>query len=220
LGYYGASYFDFLGLQYVDASLERLILFSYPTFVVLMSTFVYKKKISLKQWIAISITYIGICIIFLPVLLEKDIKYSLFGVAMIGISAITYASYLVASEHFVPKFGTVRFTTFAMIVSCLMVIIHFALDSNAHILNLPHKVYLYGLIMAVFCTVLPSYLISEGILQIGASKVGILGSIGPVSTISLSVLILGETLTIYQILGGSIIVFGVVWLNYSKSGKK
>ncbi len=217
IGYYGASYFDFLGLQYVDASLERLILFSYPTFVVLMSLLVYKQKISAKQCIAIAITYLGICVIFLPTIMGNTVEYSFFGVIMIVISAITYASYLVASQYFVPKFGTIRFTTTAMIVSCLMVILHFSLDSNAHIVGLPNKVYFYGIIMAVFCTVLPSYLISEGIRQIGASKVGILGSIGPISTISLSIIILNESLTLYQVAGGCIIVFGVVWLNYSKS---
>ena len=220
LGYYGASYFDFSGLQYIDASLERLILFSYPTVVVLLSALVYKQKISKKQMIAILITYFGMCIIFLPALMYKDIKYSAFGVLMIVLSAITYASYLVASQHFVPKFGTVRFTTLAMVISCLMVILHYSLDTQASVVGLPSKLYLYGFLMAVFCTVLPSYMISEGIRQIGASKVGILGSVGPVATIGLSILILKETLNIYQVLGGVIIILGVVWLNYTKSGKK
>lgn len=220
LGYYGASYFDFLGLQYIDASLERLILFSYPTIVVLLSTLVFKQKISTKQAIAIAITYFGMCVIFLPAFLHKEIKYSGFGILMIVFSAITYASYLVASQHFVPKFGTVRFTTAAMSVSCLMVLLHFGLDPNAHIIGLPTELYIYGFLMAVFCTVLPSYMISEGIRQIGASKVGILGSVGPVATIALSILILGETLNVYQVIGGAIIIFGVVWLNYSKAKAK
>jgi drug/metabolite transporter (DMT)-like permease len=216
LGYYGASYFDFEGLQFVDASLERLILFSYPTIVVILSALVYKQKIKPSQVIAILATYFGMCVIFLPTIIHHDIKYSAWGVILIIMSGITYASYLVASQHFVPKFGSIRFTTWAMSVSCLMVLLHFGLDPKAHILNLDSEVYLYGFLMAIFCTVLPSYMISEGIRQIGAPKVGIIGSVGPVATIALSILILNEQMNIYQFIGGSIIVTAVVWLNYQK----
>ena len=217
LGYYGASYFDFLGLKYVDASLERLILYIYPTVVVILSAIVFRKKISRKQMLSILITYVGVLVIFLPVLTEKEIKVSFFGVNMIVLSAITYASYLVASQYFVPKFGTVRFTTAAMIVSCIMVIVHYLFDSQANVFGLDKEVYFYGVLMAVFSTVLPSYLISEGIKRISASKVSIIGSLGPVSTISLSILLLGEEPNKFYYIGGVIIIAGVVWLNLEKA---
>lgn len=220
LGYYGASYFDFLGLKYIDASLERLVLFVYPTAVVLLSLVFLKKKIQKKQLLAILITYFGLAIVFFPGLFGREYRSDAFGVTMIVLSALTYASYLVASQYFVPKFGTVRFTTAAMIVSCIVVAIHYSLDVDADVFGLPKMVYVYGFVMAIFSTVIPSYLISEAINRLGASKVAIIGSLGPVSTISLSILFLGESLNIYQILGGVIIIFGVVWLNYSKSSVK
>lgn len=220
LGYYGASYFDFLGLKYIDASLERLILFVYPTAVVFLSFIFLKKKIQKKQLLAILITYFGLAIVFLPNILGQNYESDIFGITMIVLSALTYASYLVASQYFVPRFGTVRFTTAAMIVSCLVVAIHYSLDKNANVFDLPIMVYVYGFLMAIFSTVIPSYLISEAIKRIGASKVAIIGSLGPVSTISLSILLLGESLNIYQLLGGLIIIFGVVWLNYNKSSSK
>lgn len=217
LGYYGASYFDFLGLKYIDASLERLILYIYPTIVVVLSALFLRKKVTVKQIVSILITYVGVLVIFLPVLLGKEVKVSFFGVSMIVLSAITYASYLVASQYFVPKFGVVRFTTSAMIVSCVVVFIHYLLDPMASVLDLHWKVYAYGFCMAVFSTVVPSYLISEGIKRIGAPKVSIVGSLGPVSTIFLSVVLLGEELNRYYFLGGVIIIVGVVWLNLEKA---
>lgn len=216
LGYYGASYFDFLGLKYVDASLERLILYVYPTIVVILSAVFLKKKITTKQIVSILITYVGVLVVFLPVLLGKDIKVSFFGVSMIVLSAITYASYLVASQYFVPKFGVVRFTTAAMIVSCIVVLVHYSLDPIASVFGLPWQVYALGFAMAVFSTVIPSYLISEGIKRIGAPKVSIVGSLGPISTIFLSVVLLGEELNRYYFIGGAIVIFGVVWLNLEK----
>jgi drug/metabolite transporter (DMT)-like permease len=216
LGYYGASYLDFEGLQHIDASLERLILFSYPTVVVLLGAFWYKRKISFWQIFAILVTYVGILIIFLPVFWTPNLKYNWLGVGLIIGSSITYGSYLVASEHFVPKLGTIRFTTLAMTVSCSAVLIHYLVSPSATVIDLEPKLYLYGFIIALFCTVLPSYFISEGIRRIGSAKVGILGSVGPVATILLSVLILNETLTIYQVIGGSVIISAVVWLNYKK----
>jgi len=217
LGYYGASYFDFQGLQYIDASLERLILFVYPTIVVLLSALVLKSKLEGKQFIAIAITYIGLLVIFLPNFIVTDVEVSVLGIVLILLSALTYASYLVASQFFVPKFGTVRFTTYAMVISCVVVMIHYFLDEDASVIGLHWKVYLYGFLMAIFCTVIPSYLISEGIKRINASRVAIIGSLGPVSTISLSILLLGESLNMYQVLGGVVIVSGVVWLNLQKN---
>lgn len=216
LGYYGASLFDFIGLKYINASLERLILFIYPTIVVVLSAVVLKNPLKPRQLLAILITYMGLSVVFLPALLHQDVQFNAFGVWMIVLSAVTYASYLVASQYFVPKFGTVRFTTAAMIVSCLAVLVHYALDPEASVIGLPVRVYVYGFLMAVFSTVIPAYLISEAINRIGAAKVAIIGSLGPISTISLSILYLGESINSYQVIGGLVIIGGVVWLNLEK----
>ena len=217
LGYYGASYFDFLGLKTIDASLERLILFVYPTVTVLLSAVFLKKPITMRQVLAILITYVGILIVFMPSVLNNVQTVDVFGVCMVVCSGVAYATYLVASQHFVGIIGTVRFTTAAMLVSCVSVAIHYCFDSRSNIWGLDYHVYVYAFLMAVFSTVIPSYMISEAIKRIGAGKVSIIGSLGPISTIFLSVLLLGEQISIWFVLGGAVVIGGVVWLNLQKA---
>jgi len=219
LGYYAASYFDFKGLTYLDASLERLILFIYPTIVVILSAVVFRKKIGLTQGIAIMISYVGLAVIFLPDLLQKETNFNYLGVTLILLSAFTYASYLVASQHFIPKIGTTRFTTLAMVVSCFCVIIHYLIVSDLSIFQLDTNLYLFGIYMAVIATVIPAYLVSSAIEKIGSSRLAIIGCLGPVSTITLSVFFLGEEITLNQMIGGIIIIAGVVWINLQKAKK-
>ena len=217
LGYYAASYFDFKGLIYLDASLERLILFIYPTIVVLLAAAVFKKKVGVQKSIAVIISYIGLAVIFLPDLLQKETNFNYLGVILILLSAVTYATYLVASQHFIPKIGTTRFTTFAMVVSCICVIIHYLIVSDLGIFQLSVDLYLFGIYMAVFATVIPAYLVSAAIERLGSARLAIIGCLGPVSTITLSVFLLEEQITWNQIIGGIIIVIGVVWINLQKA---
>ncbi len=214
VGYYLASFLDFRGLQYISASLERLILFVYPTLVVMISAIFLKKKITKRQFMAIGMTYFGMVVIFSNFFFEKQtisIENIIIGGILIFLSALTYAIYLIGSGEVIPKIGTVRFTTYAMLVSCVCVIIHYFASNDNYMLVLeqPTKVYVLGFIMAVFATVIPSYLISEAIRRIGASTVSILGSLGPVSTIGLSMIYLGESLTLNQIIGAVLVIAGV-----------
>lgn len=222
IGYYLASFFDFKGLNYITASLERLILFVYPTFVVLLSAIFLKTKLQAKSWVAILITYIGVAVVFVPgFFVSEQEAVNPLGVGLIVLSALTYASYLVGSQHVISTLGTVVFTSLAMLVSVVCVLVHFGttIDDFSTILDYPKEVYFLGLAMAFVSTVIPSFLISEGINRLGASRVAIIGSLGPVSTIVLSLLFLGEFITAYQVFGAVIIIGGVVWLNLKK-GKK
>ena len=139
VGYYLASYFDFVGLTYIKASLERIILFIYPTIVILLNRLFFKQKITKVQSIAIFLSYLGILIAFSD---EVDISGGsvYLGGFFILLSAITYASYLVGSGWLIPKFGVVKFTAYAMIVSCFCVFIHFSFIGDTDLFSLPWQV--------------------------------------------------------------------------------
>ncbi len=215
LGYYLASYFDFLGLNYIKAGLERIILFIYPTFVVLLGFIFFKQRITKPQTIAIIITYFGVLITFWS---ELDIsgKQTLWGGFLVVLSALTYASYLVGSGWLIPKYGVLRFTCYAMIVSTICVVLHYSFNGDWNLWNFPFQVYLYGVLMAIISTLIPSFLVSESIKQLGAANFSILGSLGPVSTILLAYIFLDEQLTYLQLLGMLVVIFGVTYLSLKR----
>lgn len=209
LGYYWASWFDFKGLQYISAGLERVILFVYPTFVVLFSRLFLKKKISKIAIYALLITYLGLVIIaFEPKIFDTtDIA---LGASFVLISALTYSLFLVFGGEMIKKYGSANFNTISMIFSSVFVLMHFFVFSDKSILNLQLGLYGYGLALAVISTLIPTFLMAEGIKILGASKSAILGSIGPVSTILLAFLFLGEVLSFQEILGSILILVGVL----------
>ncbi len=209
IGYYLASYFDFTGLKYIKASLERLILFIYPTLVVLISYLVFGQRITPKQALGIAITYVGIVVIFGTELQLGNAQAVTLGGLLILLSAITYASYLVGSGWLIPKFGSTVFTAYAMIVSCLAVIVHYMLASPPDLFHFPKEVYIIGFLMAFFATVVPSFLISFAIKNLGANDFSIFGSLGPISTIVLAYIFLDERISSLQILGAAVILTGI-----------
>jgi drug/metabolite transporter (DMT)-like permease len=213
IGYYLASYFDFAGLHYITASLERIILFAYPTMVVIITAVISRKRIPYKQLMAILITYFGIFIAFFQnISISKEIN-AMKGGALIIACAFTYACYLVGSGKLIPVFGSVRFTAFAMMVACLIVAVHFLVSSDRSIFSYPREVYWIGTGMSLFSTILPSFMISEAIRRIGASRVAIIGSIGPFSTILLASVFLGERITAFEGMGAIIVISGILLVN-------
>ena len=215
IGYYLASYFDFYGLKFISASLERLILFVYPTLVIIISMVFLKKKVTKVQVFAILITYFGIFIAFADDLSFQS-DHLWVGVISIFLSALTYAFYLVGSGVMIPILGAVRFTAYAMTVSCLMVIFHYLITNSYEVLIQPWEVYALGFGMAMISTVIPSFLISEAIRRLGASNFAIYGSIGPISTIMLAIIFLGERIEFYQIIGTIVVIIGVSTINKKK----
>jgi len=215
LGYYVASIFDFWGLQYVTASFERLILFIYPTIVVLLSALFFKKPITKNIVIALLLTYLGIFIIFSDSSLKAQ-HNMLLGSAFIFVSAFTYAAYLVGSGKLIPKIGSVLFNTYAMIVSSIAVLIHFAIAQPSDLFHLTFEMYGYGFAIAIISTVIPTFLIAEGIHLIGPSKASIIASVGPVITILLGYLLLNEPITKMELLGASFVMSGVLFISYKK----
>ena len=216
VGYYLASYFDFQGLKYITAGLERLILFIYPTLVVLIASFVFKRPILKKHIIALLITYSGILLAVWNDVLSDQI-HVLIGGGLIFLSALTYAMYLVGTEKLIPVLGTIRFTAYAMIVSTVAVLIHYLFQDYSKVFELDKEVYLLGLIMAIFATVIPSFFISEGIRMIGSGTAAIVGSVGPVSTIILAYIFLGESITFTQVMGTVLVLTGVLIVSLDKN---
>jgi drug/metabolite transporter (DMT)-like permease len=214
LGYYVSSLLDFLGLQYVSAGIERLILFIYPTLVLIISSVVFKVKINVYQWLAILITYSGLLLAFWG---EASIDTSGAGFAkgaiLIFACAITYACYIVGSGRLIPVVGASKFNSYAMSFACLAVLVHFMVVNNNSLLSLESDVYWYSLAMALIGTVIPSYLVSEGIRRIGSGNAAIVGSIGPVSTIIQAYIFLGEPVLGLQIAGTAFILFGILMIS-------
>ena len=215
LGYYLASLFDFMGLQYLKAGLERIILFIYPTIVVLLSWLFFKKKLTKMQSIAILVTYLGVIITFWDEIgVQGNSVY--WGGFLILLSAITYASYLVGSGWLIPKFGVLRFTSYAMIISTFCVMLHYAVQGDFNLFQYPKEVYYLGMAMAVFSTLIPSFLVSAAIERLGANTFSIFGSLGPISTIILAFIFLNEQVTWLQVFGMLVVIAGVSLVSKKK----
>jgi len=212
IGYYLSSYLSFLGLQFVPAGLERLLLYLTPTMVVVLSAWTLKHPIRRHHVLALGLSYAGIMLVFGDNLTTSQEPVSLaVGSALVFTSALTYTVYLIASGTIIPRLGAARFAAYASTVACLLVFAHFLALHDLQELVLPMPVYAYGLVMAVFCTVLPTWWIAEGIRRLGSNQASMVSSIGPVSTIGLAAVFLGEPITPIQIAGAAL-VLGGVWL--------
>jgi len=175
-----------------------------------------KKPIKKHQKLAILLTYLGVIITFgKEVSLSGENTY--IGGFFILLCAITYASYLVGSGWLIPKFGVMKFTAYAMLVSCICVFIHFGFTEVNDIFNYPWQVYVLGLCIAVFSTVIPSFVVSQSIKMIGSSNFAVVAGIGPISTIILATIFLNEKLTLLQLLGTVIVILGILWVSRNKN---
>lgn len=218
IGYYLASYFDFVGLTYIKASLERIILFLYPTLVLLFNRLFLKQPITRIQAGAIGLTYLGVVIAFSDEVTISGSEAYLGGVFIL-LSAVTYASFLVGSGWLIPKFGVVKFTAYAMIVSCICVFVHYSLISEMNLFSFSWEVYVLGFLIAIFSTVIPSFLVSASIKMISSSNFAIVAGIGPISTIILASIFLNESLTLLQLFGAVVVIVGILLVSIKKREK-
>lgn len=222
MGYYLSSLLDFLGLQYIDASVERLILFIYPTFIAIITFFVFKEKVTVLQALALAISYVGLLFVFGHNLQSISLDSFFWkGALLILGCAVTFAVFLVMNQWLIPKFGATSFTSISMAVACFMVIIHFLSTQNiSSLFSYPPIVYVYALSMATVATVIPSYIVNYAIQRIGATRSAILASVGPISTISLAYLLLGERLLPAQFVGAALIIIGVTVVSVEMKRKR
>jgi drug/metabolite transporter (DMT)-like permease len=219
LGYYLASLFDFWGLQYITASMERLILFAYPSITLIFGALFFKIPVLKAQYFALILTYLGIFVIFAGDAGIDDQADLLRGGGLVFACAITYAVYLTGSGYLIPKIGAMRYTAFALIAAACAVFIHYFFTKDFQLFQFNKHVYGLALLMAVVATVIPTLLVSYGIRLIGAGNTALTSSVGPVSTLTLAYFLLGERLTSVQVLGSLLIIAGVLYLSTAKNKK-
>lgn len=210
VGYYLSSFLDFLGLQYISVGLERLILFLTPTFVLLISSTVLKQHISRKQWLALLVSYCGIVFVFLHDL-NSGARNIALGASLVTGSAAAYGIYLLLSGEMVKRLGSLRLVAYAMCVSSAACIGQFFLLRPASGLVQPLPVYGLSLVNGIFCTVMPVFMTMFAVERVGAGTASQAGMIGPVSTLFLGALLLGEPITAWQ-LGGTVLVLSGIYL--------
>jgi drug/metabolite transporter (DMT)-like permease len=207
-GYYLSSFLDFAGLQYISASLERLILYLNPTLVLLLSWLFYRKRISLRQMAGMAISYAGVVLVFGHEITEQG-TYAAWGALLVFLSATTYALYLVYSGEIVRRLGAIRLVGLASTVACLCCILQFVLLRPLTLEHVAPEVMWLSLINATVCTVAPVLMIMMAIERIGASMTAQTGMIGPISTILMGVLILGEPFTVWVAAGTVLVLAGI-----------
>ena len=217
VGYYLASYFDFLGLQHITAALERLILFVHPTFVLLFSALLFHRRITSRDVLAVALSYVGIGLVFGHDVATQSGNVVL-GSFWVLVSALLYAGYLIGSGRVVGRVGSLRFASYAGLVSCAGVVLHYLVTAPRLdlIASQPPAVYWLALLMAAVSTVLPIVLTSEGIRRIGASHASIIGSVGPIATIFLGAGFLGEPVTALQLAGCGLVMAGILAITLPK----
>jgi drug/metabolite transporter (DMT)-like permease len=209
-GYYLSSFLDFLGLQYVTASLERLILYLNPTLVLVLGVFLFKAHVSKRQWIALGFSYLGVLVVF-----GHDMTLSgsdvILGAALVFGSAISYAVYLAFSGQTVKRFGAQRLTGFATSIACVLCIAQFFILRPASAMVVAPEVIWLSILNATLCTFCPVLLVMMAIERIGAGVTAQIGMIGPLSTITMGILLLDEPFTLWVAAGTVLVLLGI-WL--------
>lgn len=212
LGYYAASMLDFLGLQYISAGLERLLLYLTPTIVLLISALALGKRIMRIDLLALALSYGGIALV-----VGHDVAFTGdnvgLGAALVFASAVCYAVYLVMSGELVRRVGAIRLTAYAMCVASAACFVQFLIVNPFASLAQPSEVYWLSIANAVFSTVLPVFGTMLAVARIGAGNAALAATIGPVSTILLAYAFLDEPITAWQSVGTALVLAGVFVLS-------
>jgi len=220
LGYYLSSFFDFIGLQYISAGLERLILFLYPSFSVVINAVVFRQKMSKAQFAALALTYVGIGIAYFGELkIDTGNPNFYWGSFLIFLCAITYACYLSGAGRMVGVVGASKFTIYSMLSATAAILFHYflrqALRGEALLpLSAGPGLWTYGVLLALVATVIPSFMLSAGMKIIGPNNAAIVTSVGPVSTILQAHFLLGDPIFAEQVVGTVLVIIGVLIIGW------
>ncbi|MFK7815819.1 MAG: DMT family transporter [Gammaproteobacteria bacterium] len=212
IGYYLASLLDLMSLELISAQLERLGLFTYPFMVALLGFFFFKEPLTRRLVFSLVITYAGLWVV-----MGQEIAMSgeaaIRGTLLVLGSALSFAFYVLFSKRFIKQLGSLLFTCIAMISSCLFGLLHgvVVLDDLAT-MSLSFNVWLWLLLLVIFSTVIPSFMMVEAINRVGPAQTGVVGMLGPIFTIALAIFLLGEPFTMQLVLGVILMMFGVASL--------
>jgi drug/metabolite transporter (DMT)-like permease len=216
-GYYLASFLDFAGLAYISASLERLILYLNPTLVLLFGWIAYRRRITRGQMAGMAVSYAGVLLVFGHELSLGRTAAAAWGAFLVLLSAVSYAVYLVASGEFVKRLGSLRLAGLATAVACLFCIAQFLLLRPASALQVAPQVIWLSILNATVCTALPVLAVMMAIERIGPAMAAQTGMVGPMSTILMGVVILGEPFTAW-IAGGTLLVIAGIFV-FTRMGR-
>ncbi len=211
LGYYLSSFLDFLGLQYISASFERLILYLNPTLVLVLGWVLYKRKITNRQGMAMAVSYSGVLLVFGHEVSLVGDNIGLGAILVFG-SAISYAIYLTYSGELVQRLGSLRLAGLATTVACFFCILQFVLLKPVAALNVVPEVIWLSILNATVCTVLPVLMIMMAIERIGPGLTSQIGMIGPLSTLTMGAFFLNETFNLWILMGTVLVLGGVFWV--------
>lgn len=205
IGYYLSSYLDFLGLQYISAGLERIILYLNPTIVLVISALVLKKPIRSRQWLAIGVAYAGVTLVFLHDV-SFDGQRAALGSSLVFTGAVTYAIYLILAGEIVNRIGSIRLVAYASASSTFFCVGQSLLKNPHAIFSQPLEVYSLSLLNGSLCTFVPMLLIMVAVKRVGSGLAAQSGVIGPVATVLFGWYFLGETIGLLQVLGVAIVL--------------
>ena len=211
LGYWFASYTDFLGLEYISAQFERLILFTYPLFVVVFGAMFFRQPIRLRVLGAILVSYAGLALIFGEKVATVGGSDVTIGAGLILAAAVAFALYQLLAKGLIAAIGPRLFTCIAMSGAAVGAFIQFFLTHPASALIVGGRVYLLALLIAIGATVLPSFFLNAALHRISAQANATIGTLSPVMTIALAVLVLGETVTLADVAGTALVLAGIGW---------
>ncbi|MCM2296838.1 DMT family transporter [Rhodoferax sp.] len=207
-GYYLASFLDFAGLAYISASLERLILYLNPTLVLLLGLVLYKRHISRRQALGMTISYCGVILVF-----GHEINFAgadaALGALLVFGSAVSYAIYLSFSGELVQRLGSLRLVGLATSVACVLCIGQFVMLRPMHAALVAPEVIWLSVLNAILCTAAPVLMVMMAVERIGAGVAAQTGMVGPMSTILMGVLLLGEPFTAWVAAGTALVVAGI-----------
>lgn len=212
IGYYLSSWLDLEGLNYISAQLERMTLYTYPIMTTLLGALLLKEKISKQIMIALVLTYSGVIVLYAHEA-TVDSVYASLGVILVVLSALVFAFYVIYSKALINRLGSRLFTSIAMLSSTVFVMLHFGITHRFSNLHINNNAIIYALLLAIFSTVLPSFMMTEAIARIGAARTSIMGTLGPIITIGLAILWLDEPFGIYHILGIALVMLGIGFLS-------
>lgn len=215
IGYFLSSWLDLKGLEYISAQLERLTLFSYPILVALLGSVFFKMKLTKHIVIALVITYAGVWVVFNQELSlsGENVEY---GTLLVFLAALSFSIYVLMGKKIIHEIGSLWFTSVAMTVSSVFVLLYYVMVFKYISLTVTPLAWLWIILLVIFSTVIPSFMIAEAIAKIGPAQTGVIGTLGPMVTIVLAVLFLNEPFTLSHVLGICLVLGGVTVLARGK----
>jgi len=215
IGYFLSSWLDLKGLEYISAQLERLTLFTYPILVAVLGAIFFKTPLTRKIIASLVLTYLGLWIVF-----TKELTFTgedtPIGTLLVFLAALSFSFYVLFGKKIITQVGSQIFTSLAMSISSVFVLVYFGLFHDFSSLTITESAWFWLVMLALFSTVIPSYMIAEAIHKIGPAQTGIIGSLGPVMTMGLAIWLLHEPFTIYHLVGLVLVVLGVSLLTLKK----